>query len=540
MDLELGLELGRADVDRAHFECACTGQRTVRFGAPTATYDDGPVDQSNTVDATATASVDVTLDGLLSVNQEGVDPSLQMQDAEFGQSFANSQTAIAVAGADQLNPWNVNSVWGVPVASVKQANFVSADSLATASASLDQELIQGQDGADGAYQWVGAQQTTSNIQAIAAGTQASQNDAGNANLVSAPHPNQAAVSSVEQTNSATTSAAATAVATLVQQVAQFEDATSAGVELIDITQQISINQFAMVASVVQQLRTRNVDNLVVPAGSRATNPTVRQRNIVDTTTKIEDTGDLTQVAFQYQGGAVAIELTSAIQQIDFSQSGLGYAPAGQADTTNYAGWLGVEPPLPPSDGGDDGQPGTTSGTTSNSGPVAGLSPATNGLSRVNAPFHPQTSEPVLHTTGTTKKHHATSGGSGPALFLPPRVVGTQPGTTTPAVSTSPSVATQFQQSSSPNALEAEPAGAPHATGGSAPVQHPAPLLPGFPNDPFSAAAGTSASAPSSGSGQTVLASGPYKFAAQLETGPQLPTSVLGRPMISSDPFERPG
>jgi hypothetical protein len=159
---------------------------------------------------------------------------------------------------------------------------------------------------------------------------------------------------------------------------------------------------------------------------------------------------------------------------------------------------------------------------------------------VNAPFHPQTSQPVLHRTGTTKKHHASSGGHGPALFLPPGIFfGMQPSTASPAVPTNPAVVTQFQQSSSSSALEAEPAGAPHATGGSAPV-NPTPLLPGFPNDPFSAAAGTSASAPSSGSGQTVLASGPYKFAAQLETGPQMPTSVLGRSMISSDPFERPG
>src|SRR5581483_10345718 len=144
---------------------------------PSITYDDGPVSQSNEVAATAQAAVDYTLTGEINVTKAGADPALESQDAEFGQSIANDQTALAVSQATQLNPWNVNSVWGVPVASVNQKNFTWADSFAGAQVTVNHELIQGQDGTDGTdqtYQWVGAQQTASNIQDVESGAQAAQ------------------------------------------------------------------------------------------------------------------------------------------------------------------------------------------------------------------------------------------------------------------------------------------------------------------------------------------------------------------------------
>jgi hypothetical protein len=465
-----------------------------------------------------------------------------MQDAEAGQSFTNDQAAVAVSEADQLSPWNVNTVWGVPVASVTQSNTVSADSKASATASLDQELIQGQDGTDGTYQWLGAQQTAGNVQQIAAGTLATQDSAGNANTVSAPEPNQAAVGSVEQGNSAAASATATAVASLVQQLAQFEDADGPGVELIDLTQITDSIQNALIAAVVAQTRTENLDDLVVPAGSRATNPTLRQRNVVSTSVSSENTGDLSSVAFQYQGGAADIELTSGLQRIQLVQSATAYAPAEQVDLRNRAGWLGIEPPLPTPDGGG-GTDESAGGPTDSGITVAGRV-AAGGLIRENAPFLAGPSRPAPVLVVVTPGHHT---------LLEPRLRPAPP-FTPPDL---PSTAAPPPQSAGSPAFS-RPAGSPAAhfsapptwvepegrpvtsVHDSATIAHPLPESPGTPDDPFSAGAATSSSAPSSGSGQTVVALSPFKLAAQLVTGPQMPTSVLGRPVIFLEPFERPG
>jgi hypothetical protein len=103
--------------------------------------------------------------------------------------------------------------------------------------------------------------------------------------------------------------------------------------------------------------------------------------------------------------------------------------------------------------------------------------------------------------------------------------------------------TNLARPSTPGAfglLDSDKGKSPEPTGAGAPAQPPTPWLPGFPNDPFSVGTGTSGSAPASGSGQTALAFGQYKLAAQLVIGPQMPASVLGRPVVFLDPFERPG
>jgi hypothetical protein len=504
-------------------------------------YDDGPVSQDNTVTAVADASVALTQTGLLSVDQTGVDPSLELQDAENGQSFANTQNAIAFADAEQLHPTNLNMVWGVPVAKVSQSNFVEADAEAHATVTLDQELIQGQDGAPDTYQWVGAQQTTTNDQQIAAGAQAIQDSAGNWNIVSAPAPNHAAVAAVEQANTAVTTAAANAVATLYQGLAQFEDASAGGVELTDLSQLIDSYQYSLVASTVTQTRTRNVDYLLVPAGSRATNPTVRQRNDVIASATGWNMGDLSSTSFQYQGGAADLEVTSGAQEIHLSQSGTAYAPASQSNLLNYATWRGVEPPLPGGDGGDQG--GDTQPVTS-----AASVPAVGGLVFVYGPF---TTSPHIAPGPKTRflppALRTLPNSVGGGVFVPPVFAeGTAPiipragpasSTFTPPVSgfvpepsTGSSVVVQLQ-SGTTTVATAIPVG---------PERIPAPLPPGDPDNPFSAGAGASASAPSSGGGQTAIAFGPYKLAAQLVTAPQMSASALGRPVIFLEPFERPG
>ena len=518
---------------------------------PSITYDDGPVSQSNEVAATAQAAVDYTVTGEINVTKTGADPALESQDAEFGQSIANDQTALAVSQATQLNPWNVNSVWGVPVASVSQKNFTWADSFAGAQVTVNHELIQGQDGTEGTdqtYQWVGAQQTASNIQDVESGAQAAQSNSGNANLVSGGRANHAAVAAVEQSNSATASAQAVAAAWIDQELAQFQDAFGAGVEIISMFQQTSSNQSAFVAAVVAQLHTENINNLLVPAGSRATNPTVRQRNITGAQVSSTSIGDLTSVSFQYQGGVADIEVTDGLQQISLNQTAAAYAPAQEMNDRNYAEWRGVEPPM----GGEETPPAP---------PAVATTPApTAGVYRVFAPLMINPLKPKPHAPLLPSKKRLTplqplqpvfqihlpagGGSSRQGSFIPPVVPPTHTTTTTTTETTTgwsvPGALTP--PAPSPASSTTEPAaGYPHATAAGAPALPTFPSLPpGNPDNPFTAGNGASGSAPSTGSGQTAIAFGPYKFAAQLVTGPQMPTSVLGRPAALLEPFEWPG
>jgi hypothetical protein len=267
----------------------------------------------------------------------------------------------------------------------------------------------------------------------------------------------------------------------------------------------------------------------------------------DTTS--ENTVDLTSVAFQYQGGAVDIELTSAAQEIGLTQSAFGYSPANQADLRNYATWLGVEPPPPPApDGGSTDQATGDDSSTSNASTASSTSTNTSGITLAAgaAPFvvlAGANKKPAVTATGNAPQTHllpavrATIGRDGASSFIPPNTVAG------PSVSsTLPGAVTHLAPSSTPGSLghNSDNGKSPERTGAGAPAQPPTPWLPGFPNDPFSVGAGTSGSAPASGSGQTALAFGHYKLAAQLVIGPQMPASVLGRPVVFLDPFERPG
>jgi hypothetical protein len=549
---------------------------------PSVVYDEGPVSQTNTVTAVAAASADVTVTTLLAGNQVGVDPALELQDAQPGQSFANDQSSAAYASADQLRPLNVNSVWGVPTVSVTQSNTVAAAAAAQATATLDQELIQGQDATDGqngAYQWLGAQQTASNTQTIEADAVAAQDSARNENLVSAPDPNQATVDWIEQGNSAQVNATVSAAANLVQQLAQFEDAFGPGVELIDLTQVIGSIQTALVQSVVAQTRTQNADDIVVPKASRATNPTLRQENVVTTTASSENTGNQSSVAFQYQGGVADIELTSGLQTAELGQTASVYAPAQQADLKNSAGWLGIEPPLPVPppvpvpDGGDTGgATDASAGGSNDSGTGGGGGALQPGPQTTFGPFRPGTPIPTVRLGHASARIAARpSGRAPPALVVPPALQTGPPQQTVAPVSVPvvpgapflpPAIApvvqpaadqgTTFLHVLPASAVPAATAPLSTSTSQDEPRSHwheqfatvgsslPLPWTPENPQDPSSAGTSSSASAPSAGSGQSAGVAAPYKLAAQLVTGPREPTSVLGRPVIFLEPFERPG
>ncbi len=79
-------------------------------------------------------------------------------------------------------------------------------------------------------------------------------------------------------------------------------------------------------------------------GSRATNPSVRQRNEVFTTAAAADTSVIDAWIHQALGGVSEYEIAEARQEGTVEQSNLMYSPASQSDLLNHATWNGVEPP----------------------------------------------------------------------------------------------------------------------------------------------------------------------------------------------------
>ena len=559
--------------------------------------DNGPITQWNSVDASATAAANFEVTPLYSAAQSGADPSVDTQALDNGQSISNNQVVSAIVRADQINPSNFNLGWGVgiPIASITQANVVAGEADATGWSIVDQELIQGQDvlettdssgdstdpsettttdgaggttttdtsssdgsgGTAGSYQWIGAQQTAVNTQNVSAQSQAFQKGASNMNFVSAPSLHQAAIGAIEQLNRATTSASALSASWLTQQLAQFQDGFDNGTESAAAIQEISNSQSNNVFANVFQTLTRNLDNLLVPAGSRATNPTLRQRNVASSTASAENWSDLTSVDFQYQGGTGApVEDTSAIQQITVVQNGVSPAsPVSQNNLLNQAGWLGIEPPPPPAppSGGDQGGGSTGGGGTTSSTTVVATTTyySTFGGRRV---VHQTSTRHTTHNHVQITQHVVTAPYLPPALSNAGGVAGDsagswQPPAVPPVFSPSPAESTQ-QLPSTGSCSDCAGVGGedvqlhPHTAGGGVSVvaiqsQGPTPWFPSAPNDQ-SAGSAASGSAPSTGSGQTALAFGPYKLAAPLVTGSQMPAPALGLPVIYLDPFERPG
>jgi hypothetical protein len=548
--------------------------------------DDGPVVQTNTVTAAAAATVTFQATQQVEQDQVGADPDADL-GAQVDQRLANAQTAIADAVAEQTDPENQNAVRGVPVASVTQTNFVAADATATATAQVIQLIGQQQETDQSVAPWLVAGQAASNSQTAEAAAQAVQTAPQNLDFVVAPAPNQAAVGGVEQTNAGMATAGTELDTFVWQEIDQGQLVGDSTEQEADAAQAQANAQSGLVAATVAQTRTTNLNDLVVPAGSRATNPTVRQQNLAATGVTATDTSELDALITQGQGGSGLAELASAAQQATVRQSALAYSPASQSDLLNRAAWAGIEPPAddspaPPPDAPPD-DPGPGSGGGGNGAPNA---PAPVPF----APTAPFAFGTRASTTGTTTRHGAkspaaagprsaraphrrtfvaTGHGSPAALapaspapalapFTPPLVPREAPGATaapaTPATSTRmvthvtatsaasgasapsavASITTVAQSESTEHGGGNVPRDREHAGAGTGPT------YPGCcPGNPPSF--GATGSAPPPGSAGIVGdRPGTFKLAAPAPIGPRMPTPTLGRSVAFLDPFERPG
>jgi hypothetical protein len=500
--------------------------------------DGGPVTQTNTATATATATVELDAAALVVVTQTGSDPLLALQGAGSDQRLVNQQVAQAAAQADQLRPRNVSVTLGYPVESVTQANAVSAEAEAATLADVEQAVAQEQRGDDATEQWVEADQWAANAQVSIAVALTTQVDAQNVNVIWGGTADKARIAAVEQANEAETVAIALSEAVILQWIGQAQYAGVASVQLAVATQLHASLQTALAAAVVTQTRTANLNDVRVPKGSRATNPSVRQRNIVFTDSTSANWALIDAWILQTQEGAADIESSDAEQQGVVDQSADAYSPASQLDLLNRAGWLGIEPP--------DDAPGPTDGDEP---PADGPAPVSPSTLVVPGPAGSVVAGPIEARTTTIEKQRISQeptdrlgrlGGKLTVGLGGPGAAGRDPAPRPLRPPVSPR--TDF----GPGPGDASPAAGPGPSSGPAEGSaRPHSSRPAGPSsgddDTCAAALGTSGCAPLSGSSASAVATAPaYKLAAPAHLGLHVPGPILGRSVGLLEPFEWPG
>lgn len=489
--------------------------------APTGS-DIGPVSQQNVATATATASATTLVVQTLDQSQVG---GGENQVVSADQTLLHGQEAIAAAEADQTDAWNLSLIRGIATGPVSQTNEVTADALASASESIVQSTVQHQTGNDTTEQSATAGQVLAGSQSALAVALAGQTDARNMVFVSGPSPN-GRVSSVEQRNSASTTAAAVVSATLEQSIAQYQSAGSSLEQAADATQTLDNAQSAHTAAVVGQTSTWNLAEIVVPAASQATNPTLRQQNLVSATVSTNDSSDVVQRIIQSQDGIADIEVASASQDGAVGQQALAFAPAQQTRLLNRSGWLGIEPTIapsaPPAAGAPPELPSPPAATAAASALSDGttVSLITGGLLSARiAPSAPLKvpSQQQLPSLGTP-----TLGGPGHAATV----------SAVTAIESGVSSGTELQ-SALASARSGTPGGtsSPRQDGGNRGGDAGVVLL---------LSPGAASPATHGGAGAFGLAGRAFKLVAPAHLGPQSPAPTLGRSVAFSEPIERPG
>jgi hypothetical protein len=492
---------------------------TPQAAQPAQTYDTGAVTQQNSVAANAIAGVDLATSQTVD-QQPGI-------DAGQSQTLASDQFAEADAFARALNTYNRNLGWGVATGTVAQSNTLEADAVALDQFNSLQVTIQRQTGSPTTEQTMSAKQWTGNDQVAVAVAQSVQTDVGNANVAWAPHANSAAVGAVEQRNSGMSTSISWNTASALQWIQQFQYAGSASQQNEQAVNVLWNLQSAISYSLVAQAGLLNINDLLVPAGSRATNPTVSQRNIATSTTISLNDEQTQQWISQTQYGASDNELSVASNLSVTIQTDAESMVASQRNLVNRAAWLGIEPPAPPGGGGGGGG-GGVGGTTSIAGASSSASVVVSASVAVNVPGAAFGS-PGKASSKRKPTVHA------PLLpQLPLCVPGDLPQPGTQAAGGVSYLAAPSGRPETNSSSTSRPAKVKRAHGSSE-------LPPAGPSPPDGLLdLGPPGSAPSLGGGLLGFVVEVYRFAAPAQLGPHSPAPALGPPVTATDPFERPG
>ena len=162
----------------------------------------------------------------------------------------------------------------------------------------------------------------------------------NINVISSDQPSSATIGTVSQSNTATSTATASARNTVFQIVSQFQDGTGAQSDLADQGSATSQNSTASAST--SQMNVGNINAVVIPPFGDI-NPARSQSNSIGSSAEADATSSTQQTVNQ--------SLSTSLQNVVFDlqasqsgqviQSGTATSDQAQANRLNIAGWGGT-------------------------------------------------------------------------------------------------------------------------------------------------------------------------------------------------------
>jgi hypothetical protein len=474
---------------------ATAGAQAPAPAAPPQTYDTGDVSQQNSTAATAEAVTEVEV-------SQTTDQSPGSDGADLTETVGSDQTAEADANATAIDPENDNFDWGVSSDPVAQVNRLDASAFALDHLDTTQVGIQQQQSAAGTNQAMSSTQQVDSVQSTIAVALAASTRTVNSNRAWAREPSSGRVGSVLQRNSASADATSVDWAGALQWSQQFQVAGEAATQSEQAFNLLWISQDARTTAVAWQSSAANVDDVLVPAGSRATSPSLAQQNLDSASSSAVNYSQTEQWISQTQNGESDDESSYAYNLAYTDQSDDESVTAAQIDVSNRSGWLGIEP---------DG----------------------DGAAPLTIVVEAQWSTNVVETI---------------SIALPPSDDAFRP---VPRLRSHRFVAFAHRVSAAPLQLHANAPPSIAAVRGT--LEHSAHAhrarvhtLSGVDRTSSSApsgvtlAAGAAGPAPGSGGGMPAVTDERFTLAAPAHLGPRLTASALGPPMRITEPIERPG
>lgn len=463
--------------------------------APPQTYDTGDVSQQNSTAATAEAVTEVEV-------SQTVDQSPGSAGADLTETVSSQQTAEADASATAIDPRNDNFDWGVSTDPVSQVNELGASAFALDHLDATQVGIQ-QQGAAGTSQTMSSTQEVGSVQSAIAVALAASTKTVNSSRAWAPQPSSGRVGSVLQRNSASADATSVDWAGALQWSQQFQVAGEATAQSEQAFNLLWSSQDAQATAVAWQSNAANVNDTLVPAGSRATSPSVAQQNLASASSTAINYSTTEQWISQTQNGESSEESSYAYNYAYTDQSDDESVTAAQIDVVNRSGWLGIEP------GGDGAAPLT----------IVVEAPWSRSVVETVSIALPQPDDAFPPPPYRARWHLLTALPGGVAA-APSRLRANAP----PSIAAVPGTLAH-----SAHAHRARV----HARSGDDRTSSSAP-------SGVTLAAGAAGPAPGTGGGMPALTGGRFTLAAPAHLGPRLTASALGPPMRIADPIERPG
>ena len=292
--------------------------------------------QTNTVSASAIASAGSSQTQTVSLSV-GSDPAI---GPDISQQISSSQLARAISQADQVDPSNLSVVSSGVLSGLSQSNSATATAAASTGLNARQTVAVGLGEGAPALNPAGSLQQISSAQTATGQAQTVQAHPFNINVISSDQPSSATIGTVSQSNSATSTATASARNIVFQIVSQFQDGTGAQSDLAEQGSATSQNSTASAST--SQMNVGNINAVVIPPFGDM-NPALSQSNSIGSSAQADASSSTHQTVNQSLSTSVQYVVfdLQASQNGQVIQSGTATSDQAQANRLNIAGWGGT-------------------------------------------------------------------------------------------------------------------------------------------------------------------------------------------------------